>query len=230
MDHIMGGGAAGTIPGGEDRVDVGSRPNGIYVPRFRNVKDKSSSFLRGYGFQGGARRERWAHGLEVPGFGSDFKARLRQLGPWKMRFYGFGECLPDYDNYAELDPEVVDRWGIPALRIHAKWRDNERALLRDMANTAAEMLEASGARDVTTILENNAPGLGIHEMGCARMGRDPKNSVLNAYCQAHDVSNLFVTDGSIMTSSSCVNPTITYMAFTARACDYAARQMDLGNI
>jgi choline dehydrogenase-like flavoprotein len=147
-----------------------------------------------------------------------------------MAFYGFGECLPDYDNYAELDPEVVDRWGVPALRIHAKWRDNERAILKDMAETASEMLEASGARDIKPVMENNAPGLGIHEMGTARMGRDPKTSVLNAYCQAHDVANLFVTEGSFMTSSSCVNPTITYMVFTARACDHAVRQMDLGRI
>ncbi|MFQ5790351.1 MAG: GMC oxidoreductase [Acidobacteriota bacterium] len=230
MDHVMGGGAAGIIPGWEDHDYFGRRPNGIYVPRFRNVGDKTSPFLRGYGFQGGARRERWQHGLERQGFGADFKTALRDHGPWRMMLYGFGECLPDPRNRVELDPEVVDHWGIPALRIDMRWRDNERAILEDMAKTAAEMLEAAGARDITPFVEDNPPGLTIHEMGTARMGRDPKTSVLNGYNQAHDVKNLFVTDGACMTSSSCVNPSITYMALTARACDYAIRQMALAQI
>lgn len=230
MDHVMGGGAEGVVPGHEDRVDLGRRPNGIYVPRFRNVTGKHAGFLRGYGFQGGGYRERWEHGLEMPGFGADFKHALRSWGPWKMTLYGFGECLPRLENHVSLDPEVRDKWGIPALRIHATWGENERALLRDMAETAAEMLEAAGARDIEPFVEDNPPGLTIHEMGTARMGRDPRTSVLNAYNQAHDVRNLFVTDGACMTSSSCVNPSITYMMLTARACDYAVRQMDLGHI
>jgi choline dehydrogenase-like flavoprotein len=230
MDHVMGFGAEGRIPGNEDRVPWGRRNSGLYVPRFRNVKSKHSGFLRGYGFQGAGFRERWEHGLDTPGFGADFKHALRNWGPWRLSFYGFGECLPNPANYVTLDPEVRDRWGIPALRIHMKWGENERALLKDMAVTAAEMLEAAGATDIDLLQEDNPPGLTIHEMGTARMGRDPKTSVLNAFNQAHDVPNLFVTDGSSMASSSCVNPSITYMMLTARACDYAVKQMDLGHL
>jgi choline dehydrogenase-like flavoprotein len=230
MDHTMGWGAEGTIPGNEDRVPWGRRNNGIYMPRFRNVKSKDSPFLRGYGFQGAGFRERWEHGIDRPGFGADFKHSLRNWGPWRLSFYGFGECLPSPSNFVTLDPEVRDRWGIPALRIHMKWGENERALLKDMAVTAAEMLEAVGATDIDLLQEENAPGLTIHEMGTARMGRDPKTSVLNAFNQAHDVPNLFVTDGAAMASSSCVNPSITYMMLTARACDYAVKEMDLGRI
>jgi choline dehydrogenase-like flavoprotein len=230
MDHVMGGGAEGTIPGNEDKIPLGRRPNGLYVPRFRNVSRKESRFVRGYGFQGEGYRQRWEQGLVTRGFGSDFKHGLRNWGPWRLSFYGFGECLPSRSNYVTLDPEVRDRWGIPALRVHMKWGENERALLKDMAVTAAEMLEASGARDVELIEEDNPPGLTIHEMGTARMGADPKTSVLNAFNQAHDVPNLFVTDGACMTSSSCVNPSITYMMLTARACDYAVKEMDLGHI
>jgi choline dehydrogenase-like flavoprotein len=230
MDHTMGWGAEGTIPGSDDRVPWGRRNSGIYMPRFRNVKAKDSPFLRGYGFQGSGYRERWEHGIDVPGFGADFKHSLRNWGPWRLSFYGFGECLPNPANHVELDPELRDRWGIPALRIHMKWGENERALLKDMAATAAEMLEAAGATDIDLLQEENAPGLTIHEMGTARMGRDPKTSVLNGFNQAHDVPNLFVTDGAAMTSSSCVNPSITYMMLTARACDYAVKEMDLGKI
>ena len=230
MDHVMGWGAEGRIPGNEDRVPWGRRNSGIYVPRFRNVKSKHSGFLRGYGFQGAGFRERWEHGFDTPGFGADFKHSLRNWGPWRLSFYGFGECLPNPANCVSLDPEVRDRWGIPALRIHMKWGENERALLKDMAVTAAEMLEAAGAKEIELTQEDNPPGLTIHEMGTARMGRDPKTSVLNAFNQAHDVPNLFVTDGSAMTSSSCVNPSITYMMLTARACDYAVKEMALGHI
>jgi choline dehydrogenase-like flavoprotein len=230
MDHVMGGGARGKIPGNEDRTTVGRRPNGIYVPRFRNVKHKHPGFLRGYGFQGGGSREGWWRGAELAGFGADFKHALTRPGSWKFTFYGFGECLPNHANYVELDKEKKDAWGIPVLRVHCMWRENERALLKDMSLTAAEMLTAAGAKEIETFVEDNAPGLTIHEMGTARMGRDPKTSVLNAHNQAHDVKNLFVTDGACMTSSSCVNPSITYMALTARACDYAVQQMKRGEL
>ena len=230
MDHVMGGGAEGTLSGNEDKTDNGRRPNGLYVPRFRNVTSKSPGFLRGYGFQGSGFRERWQHGLDTPGFGADFKHALRNYGSWKLRFYSFGECLPSENNYVAIDPVAKDKWGIPALRVHMTWSENERALLEDAAVTAAEMLDASGAKDVSTFVEDNPPGLTIHEMGTARMGRDPATSVLNGHNQAHDVPNLFVTDGACMTSSSCVNPSITYMMLTARACDYAVKQMDLGHI
>lgn len=230
MDHCMGGGATGRIPGNEDHISLGNRPNGIYVPRFRNVKQKHPLFLRGYGFQGGASRPKWERGTEMRGFGANFKHALSRPGPWMMTFGGFGECLPNHENFIELDKTTVDAWGIPVLRISCVWRENERALLKDMSITAAEMLSAAGARDIEPFIENNAPGLTIHEMGTARMGRDPKTSVLNAHNQAHDANNLFVTDGACMASSACVNPSLTYMALTARACDYAVTQMKRGEI
>jgi choline dehydrogenase-like flavoprotein len=230
MDHVMGGGASGRILGNEDRVQLGRRPNGIYVPRFRNVKQKNPIFLRGYGFQGGGWRREWDRGATMAGFGADFKRTLSQPGPWMFDFYGFGECLPNRDNYVELDKEKADAWGVPALRIHCQWRDNERAILKDMSITAAEMLSAAGAHEIEPFIEDNAPGLTIHEMGTARMGRDPKTSVLNQHNQAHDLKNLFLTDGACMTSSSCVNPSLTYMALTARACDYAVAMMKRGEL
>jgi len=228
MDHTMGGGARGTIPGNEDKGVYGRRPNGIYVPRFCNVKTRHPDFVRGYGFQGGAGRGGWGRGSSLASLGKDFKHALRDPGPWGFTFYGFGECLPRRGNYIELDSEKKDAWGIPALRINCAWSDNEKVMLRDMSVTAAEMLEAAGARDIATFVEDNAPGLGIHEMGTARMGRDPKTSVLNAHNQCWDVKNVFVTDGACMTSSGCQNPSITYMALTARACAYAVEQMKRG--
>ena len=228
MDHTMGGGARGIIPGNEDKVVHGRRPNGIYVPRFRNVKTRHPDFVRGYGFQGGAGRGGWGRGSSMAGIGKDLKHALRDPGPWGFTFYGFGECLPRHGNYIELDSEKKDAWGIPALRITCAWSDNEKVMLRDMSVTAGEMLEAAGARDVATFVEDNAPGLGIHEMGTARMGRDPKTSVLNAHNQCWDLKNVFVTDGACMTSSGCQNPSITYMALTARACAYAVEQMKRG--
>ncbi|MBI1966857.1 MAG: GMC family oxidoreductase [Gemmatimonadetes bacterium] len=225
MDHTMGGGANGTIPGFEDRIERGDRPNGIYVPRYRNVRDQHPDFLRGYAFQGGAGRSGWGRGSSQAGFGPGFKHALRTPGPWRFTFYGFGECLPRPTNYVEPDPETVDAWGIPALKIHCEWSDNERKALQDMSVTAAEMLEAVGATDVSPFVNDNPPGLTIHEMGTARMGRDPKTSVLNAHNQAHDVKNLFCTDGACMTSSANQNPSITYMALTARAAAYAVEAM-----
>lgn len=230
MDHIKAGGADGLIPGNEDRVEFGRRPNGVYMPRFRNVKSKHPDFLRGYGFQGGGYREGWERGISQTGFGADFKKSLRGPGPWRFSFYGFGECLPSHDNYVELDKEKVDAWGIPALKIHSAWSKNELALRHDMAITASEMLAAVGATDIRPFALDEPPGFSIHEMGTARMGRDPKTSVLNSFNQAHDVKNLFVTDGGAMVSSSCVNPSLTYMALTARACDYAMQQMKKGEI
>lgn len=230
MDHTMGGGATGRIPGNEDKMPLGRRPNGIYVPRFRNVRQKHPDFVRGYGFQGSGFREDWGRGIELSGFGAEFKHKLKQPGPWMFTFYGFGECLPNHGNYIELNNDKLDAWGIPSLKIHCAWGNNERALLKDMSIAAAEMLAAAGARDIQPFVEDNAPGLTIHEMGTARMGADPKSSVLNAHNQAHDVKNLFVTDGACMTSSSCVNPSLTYMALTARACDYAVALMKKGEL
>ena len=230
MDHTMGGGAVGTLPGLEQHEYFSQRPNGIYVPRFRNVNDEFPAFQRGYAFQGRAFRERWERGVALKGFGADFKKSLKGYGPWRTVFYGFGECLPRHTNFVEIDPNLCDHWGIPALKIQVGWGENERAMLKDMSDTAVEMLEAAGARDLTPFIEDNPPGLTIHEMGGARMGRDPKTSVLNGHNQAHDVKNLFVTDGACMTSSACQNPSLTYMALTARACDFAVKQMREGHI
>ena len=230
MDHIMGGGADGIIPGFLDRVQTGKRPNGIYVPRFRNVSSKEKNFLRGYAYQGAAEREGWERGIHQSGFGANFKSSLSKPGPWKMTFSGFGECLPNPANFVEIDKERVDAWGVPVLKIHCEWRDNEKALLRDMMIQAAEMLTVAGAVDIRPFNHNSPPGLTIHEMGTARMGADPKKSVLNKHNQTHDVKNLFMTDGACMASSSCVNPSLTYMALTARACDYAVAQMKKGEL
>jgi choline dehydrogenase-like flavoprotein len=230
MDHVTAGGATALIPGNEDRLELGRRPNGTYMPRFRNVKAKHPDFLRGYGFQGGAHREGWNRGIMQTGFGSDFKKSLSKPGPWRFSFGGFGECLPNHNNYVELDKEKVDAWGIPTLKIHSGWSENELALRKDMAISAAEMLAAVGGREIEPFGRNDPPGFAIHEMGTARMGRDAKTSILNSFNQAHDVKNLFITDGGAMVSSSCVNPSLTYMALTARACDYAVRQMKKGDL
>lgn len=230
MDHVMGGGAKAVMTGREGRTQQGRRPNGIYVPRFRNVKQKHPDFIRGYGFQGGGARQDWQRAIDMTGFGAEFKGLLKSPGPWKFTFYGFGECLPNTNNYIEVDKGKTDAWGVPTLKIHCAFGENERALLKDMSITAAEMLNAAGARNIETFIEDNAPGLTIHEMGTARMGHDPKTSVLNAHNQAHEVKNLFVTDGACMTSSSCVNPSLTYMALTARACDYAVALMKRGEL
>ncbi|MDH3255337.1 MAG: GMC family oxidoreductase, partial [Acidobacteriota bacterium] len=206
MDHTYAAGATAEMPGFEDRYYSGYRPNGVYLPRFRNVRGQEQEFLRGYGFQGGASREGWDRGLWAPGLGAELKQRLRKPGAWRMSFGGFGECLPRYENYVDLDPERVDDWGIPLLRIHHVWSDNEDAIRDDIRQTATELLEAAGGRDIRAYDRKSPPGLCIHEMGTARMGRDPKTSVLNAWCQSHDVPNLFVTDGAAMASSACQNP------------------------
>jgi len=236
MDHHFQTGASGEMPGYEDRYYVGNRPNGIYIPRFRNVSaaTKRSDYLRGFGYQGSADRASW--GRPVDGFGADLKHALRDPGPWTMRLHAFGESLPRYENFVELDAEQVDQYGIPLLRISCDWGENERAMRRDMGESAAEMLEAAGAKNVTIFNGFNPggygaePGLGIHEMGTARMGRDPATSVLNAHNQCHSLPNVFVTDGACMTSSACQNPSITYMALTARAADYAVEELKKMNI
>jgi choline dehydrogenase-like flavoprotein len=230
MDHHMGSGASGVMPGHLDKVPFGNRPNGIYVPRFRNVKTQQKEFLRGYGYQGGGDRDGWTRGLNMNGFGAGFKNSLSAPGPWRISLGVFGECLPAHSNYVEIDKEKRDAWGIPTLKIHCQWSDNERAMSRDAAVQAAEMLAAAGATDLTVTTVMTPPGLSIHEMGTARMGRDPKSSVLNANNQAHDIPNLFLSDGSCMVSSACVNPSLTYMALTARACDYAVSKMKKGEL
>jgi choline dehydrogenase-like flavoprotein len=225
MDHVKGGGAHAILPGYEDRRSFGNRPNIAYLPRFRNVKDNHAGFLRGYGLQAEGERRDWSRGALDVGFGADFKRRISQPGPWEFIFEGYGECLPNHNNFVEIDKNTVDAWGIPSLKIHCAFGENEFAIRKDMAMSAAEMLSLAGARAIEPFTDDDPPGFSSHEMGTARMGRDPKTSVLNEWNQAHDIKNLFVTDGACMTSSSCVNPSLTYMALTARACDHAVELM-----
>jgi choline dehydrogenase-like flavoprotein len=230
MDHHFMAGARGEIPGFEDQHYYGRRPNGVYVPRFRNLGGERSDYIRGFGYQGLAMRSGWGRGMQQTGFGADFKDQLAEPGPWIMNFTGFGECLPYPGNFVNIDPTRQDKWGMPIIQIVMQFRENERAMRPDMVQSAAEMLEAAGAKQIQPYDEGAIPGLGIHEMGTARMGRDPRTSVLNAWNQMHDVPNVFITDGSCMTSSACQNPSLTYMALTARACDYAVRELKRGNL
>jgi choline dehydrogenase-like flavoprotein len=219
MDHIYGGGASGTMPELEAKPWAGppSRPNGIYLPRFRNVKERATNgFIRGYGYQGGSSPSfQWG----AKGFGASYKNALRQ-GEWHINLGLWAECLARKENYVEIDREHVDAWGIPVLKIQVAYGDNEHRLFDDGCEQAAEMLEAAGAKNVGTYGEYSVPGFCIHEIGTARMGNDSKTSVVNRYCQAHDVPNIFVTDGACWVSSGCQNPTLTMMAITVRACDY----------
>jgi choline dehydrogenase-like flavoprotein len=233
QDHIWnGGGANGEFPDLPAKPSLGAprRPNGIYIIRFRNTKagPRSKKFLRGYGFQGG-----WGgpdFNWSASGFGETFKRAL--LDPVvSLNLGGFGECLSRRENFVEIDPNVVDAFGIPVLRITMTWTENERAMMADMAESAAEMLEAAGARNVRpwTVLDR-MPGMGIHEVGVARMGTDPKTSVLNQFQQTHDVKNLFVMDGSGFTSSACQNPTLTIMALAVRSTDFLLQELKRGNL
>jgi choline dehydrogenase-like flavoprotein len=233
MDHVMGGGAGGMLPmldKSSAPVSSARRPNGIYVPRFQNVTDKNPGFLRGYGYQGGAGVEKWGHANNVPGFGPAFKQRVKDARSWNFRFGGFAECLPRFENFVALDKSKVDAWGIPVLHISMAFGDNEKKLVDDMSDRAAEMLEAAGAENVRKWARPSIPGLGIHEVVTARMGNDPKTSVLNRWQQAHEVPNLFVMDGSAYPSSACQNPTLTIMALASRACDYLVDQMKRGAV
>ncbi len=226
MDHHYGSGASGTMPGFLDKRTTGHRPNGIYIARFRNVKTAHPDFLRGYGMQGGSGRDGWGRGGGMPGYGADFKQSLiDDLGPWSLSASGWGETLPDERNRITLDPDVKDKWGIPAARIEVRWRDNEHAMDKDMQTAMAEMLDAAGCTNIRTHASNNPPGHCIHEMGGARMSRTPRDGVLNRWNQSWDVKNLFMTDGACMASNGCQNPSITYMALTARAVAHAVKLM-----
>ena len=230
MDHQYQAGAYARFEGFDDQYYYGGRPNGIYLARFRNISAQHPDFIRGYGYQGSAERLSSIRGANQPGLGADFKDQLLEPGPWVMRLHGFGEVLPYEDNYVTLNHDVKDVHGLPTLNIHCKHRENERLMRLDYIEQAMEMLESAGGKDVESFNDTDHPGFGIHEMGTARMGRDPKTSVLNRWNQSHDIPNLFVTDGSCMTSASCVNPSITYMALTARAVDYAVQQLKKMNL
>jgi choline dehydrogenase-like flavoprotein len=226
MDHHYGSGASGTATGFTEKRTTGRRPNGIYIARFRNVKAQHPDFLRGYGMQGGSGRNGWGRGSSMPGYGAPFKQSLiDDLAPWSLSASGWGETLPNEANTITLDPVVQDKWGIPAARIEVRWRENELAMDKDMMAAMAEMLDAAGCTNIRTHGSNNPPGHCIHEMGGARMSRAPKDGVANKWNQAWDVKNLFLTDGACMASSGCQNPSITYMALTARAAAYAVAAM-----
>jgi hypothetical protein len=230
MDHVVGAGASGQLPDMKMRPDANEpqRPNGIYIPRFRNTPSskKHSQFIRGYGYQGGGGAE-FNFGAE--GYGASFKGAVKE-GVYSLSLGAFGESLARWDNYIEIDKNLKDAWGIPALRISMTHGDNEAALIDDAAAQAAEMLEAAGARNIKEQAHVEMPGMAIHELGTARMGNDPKKSVLNAFNQAHDVKNLFVMDGASFVSSACQNPTLSMMAITVRACTHLADRFKKGEV
>ena len=231
MDHHFQVGAYGRVEGYSDKYEYGRRPNGFYVPRFVNWGDDKRDYLRGFGYQGAAYRSGWnGGGRDQSGIGADLKHRLSEPGGWEITGNAFGEVLPDHRNKMTLNFETRDKWGLPVIEMDARIRDNELRMRKDMANEFANMLEASGVKHVGTYDNDYALGMGIHEMGTARMGRDPKTSVLNGYNQVWDAPNVFVTDGAAMTSASCVNPSLTYMALTARAADYAVAELKRGNL
>jgi len=211
--------------GGLDRYYYGRRANGIYVPRYRNIGADKRDYLRGFGYQGGGSRQGWQRNVAELSFGADLKKELTKPGEWTMGFAGFGETLPYAENRMYLDKTTRDKWGMPVVVFDAELRENEKKMRSEMANDAQEMLEASGLKNVKPYDNGSALGMAIHEMGTARMGRDPKTSVLNAHNQIHAVKNVFMTDGACMTSASCVNPSLTYMALTARAADFAVEEM-----
>ena len=231
MDHTYKAGARGIIPGFEEYYPYGYRPNGIYIPRFRNLSgDEGLGFSRGYGYQGGAGRIGWGERLKKPGFGADFKRELRIPGPWYMSLGGFGEILPYAENTMRLHPKKRDRFGIPQVTFRFEFGENERRHRKDLVEQGVKMLEAAGASQIQSYNEEMIGGAAIHEMGTARMGQDPRESVVNEHNQVHAADNVFVTDGACMTSASWVNPSLTYMALTARAADYAVKRLQAGDI
>ena len=230
MDHHLGVGAAGTVEGYEDKYYYGRRANGIYIPRFRNIFGDKRDYLRGFGYQGGGSREGYKRSAEEVAIGADLKNALSEPGEWTLGIGGFGETLPYHENKVTLDKTRKDKWGLNVLAMDIEYKENEVRMRKDMKNDAMEMLTAAGVKNVEGHDGDGTLGRGIHEMGSARMGKDPKTSVLNKYNQIWDAPNVFVTDGSFMVSSSCVNPSLSYMAFTARAADHAVSELKKGNI
>src|ERR1700761_4377779 len=230
MDHHRGVGASGTVDGYEDKYYFGRRANGIYIPQFRNIFGDKRDYIRGFGYQGGGGREGYNHEVAEYSIGKEYKEALTEPGPWTMNIGGFGEILPYHENKVTLDKTKKDKWGLNVVAIDCELKDNELKMRKDMEADAVEMLEACGVKNVKSRSDNPFPGRGIHEMGTARMGKDPKTSVLNSWNQVWDAKNVFVTDGSFMVSANCVNPSLSYMAFTARAADHAVNELKKGNI
>jgi choline dehydrogenase-like flavoprotein len=230
MDHHLAAGAGARVEGFEDSYYHGRRPTGIYVPRFRNLGKEKRDYVRGFGYQGRAARAGWTGLLKQDALGAELKSQAQTPGAWHVSLGAFGEMLPYHENHVTLDRTRKDKWGLPVLAFDAEFKDNEYKMRKDMVNDAAEMLEAAGYKNIETRDVQIGVGLGIHEMGTARMGRDPKSSVLNGWNQIHACKNVFVTDGSCMTSSACVNPSLTYMAMTARAANYAVEELKRMNL
>jgi choline dehydrogenase-like flavoprotein len=230
MDHHLGSGAGGMVEGYEDKYVYGRRPNGIYIPRYRNLNGERRDYLRGFGYQGGAGRGRGTKAAEEIAVGAALKDALSEPGSWNMWLGGFGEILPYHENVVTLDKTRKDNWGLNILAIDAEQKVNEKKMRKEIIEDAKEMLEKSGVKDVYGADNDAIMGHGIHEMGTARMGKDPKTSVLNKWNQVWDAPNVFVTDGSFMTSAGCVNPSLTYMAFTARAVDHAVAELKKQNL
>jgi choline dehydrogenase-like flavoprotein len=230
MDHHLSVGASASVEGFEDQYYVGRRANGMYIPRYRNIGKDKRDYIRGFGYQGGASRQGWSSLVKELSIGADLKSAVAKPGEWTIGMGGFGEILPYHDNKVVINKEKKDKHGLPTLTFDAILRDNEIKMRKDMANDAAEMLNAAGFKNVQTYDREIGIGLGIHEMGTARMGKDPKTSVLNKWNQVHACKNVYVTDGSFMTSAGCQNPSLGYMAFTARAVDHAVSELKKNNI
>lgn len=230
MDHHFRLGASGTLDGLDDKTVYGSRPTGFYIPRFRNLFGDKREYLRGFGYQGSASRSGWGRAVAELGIGGEFKDAAAMPGGWRIGGTAFGEMLPEHTNQITLDATKRDKWGLPVVKIDCATGENERLMRKDMTTDLAEMLEQCGVKHVSTYDNGYFPGMGIHEMGTARMGTTAKNSVLNKHNQVWDAPNVFVTDGSCMTSAACQNPSLTYMALTARAADYAVSELTRRNL
>jgi choline dehydrogenase-like flavoprotein len=230
MDHHFRVSASGNAEGYDDKYYFGRRPTGFYVPRFRNINGEKRNYLRGFGYQGAASRQGWNRNIAELSIGAELKQALTEPGPWTVGMTAFGETLPYHENRIFLTNDKKDKWGMPVLAMDCEIKENEKKMRVDRANDGAEMLEAAGLKNVRSNDGEYGYGMGIHEMGTARMGRDPKTSVLNGNNQVWDCKNVFVTDGACMTSASCVNPSLTYMALTARAADFAVKELKKGNL
>ena len=230
MDHHFRVGASGDLDGLEDKYYFGRRPTGFYIPRYRNLGGEKRPYLRGFGYQGSASRDDWSAAVAELGVGGAFKDKVAQPGRWGIGATAFGEMLPNHKNMISIDETKKDKWGMPVLKFDCATGENERLMRKDMANDMAETLEACGVKNVEIYDNEYFPGMGIHEMGTARMGKDPKTSVLNSHNQVWDAPNVFVTDGSCMVSTACPNPSLTYMALTARAADFAVNELNRRNL
>jgi choline dehydrogenase-like flavoprotein len=230
MDHHFRVGASGDLEGMDDKYYFGRRPTGFYIPRYRNLFGEKRPYLRGFGYQGSASRDGWSNAVAELGVGGAFKDKAAQPGRWGIGATAFGEMLPNHKNMISIDETKKDKWGMPVLKFDCATGENERLMRKDMMNDMAETLEACGVKNVETYDNEYFPGMGIHEMGTARMGKDPKTSVLNSHNQVWDAPNVFVTDGSCMVSTACPNPSLTYMALTARAADFAVNELNRRNL